>query len=80
MKHDADLIAECLAEVKEAMPWNLADRLQQPRSPVLLDLRESHAFDALHIAGSLRVRRGVLEAAGDGGNDTVPKQARTAAP
>ncbi len=76
MKHYADLIAECLAEVKEVMPWDLADRLQQPRPPLLLDIREPQEFDALHIAGSICVPRGVLEAACDWDyDDTVPELA-----
>ena len=76
MKHYADLIAECLAEVKEIMPWDLAGRLQQPRPPLLLDIREPQEFDALHIAGSISVPRGVLEAACDWDyDDTVPELA-----
>jgi rhodanese-related sulfurtransferase len=76
MKHYADLIAECLAEVKEIMPWDLADRLQQAPPPLLLDIREPQEFDALHIAGSICVPRGVLEAACDWDyDDTVPELA-----
>lgn len=73
MKHYADLIAECLAEVREIMPWDLVEKLRQPAPPLLLDIREPGEFDALHIAGSLHVPRGILESACDWDyDDTVP--------
>lgn len=76
MKHYADLIAECVAEVREIMPWDLAERLQQPLPPLLLDVREPQEFEAAHIAGSINVPRGVLEAACDWDyDDTVPELA-----
>ena len=72
----ADLIAESLAEVQEILPWDLADKLQSPRPPMLLDIREPGEFDALRIDGSINVPRGVLEAACDWDyDDTVPELA-----
>lgn len=76
MKRFADLLNDCLAEVREIMPWDLADRLRQADPPLLLDVREPHEFDALHIEGSFNVPRGVLEAACDWDyEDTVPELA-----
>ncbi len=76
MKHFTDLIAELLPEVEEIFPWDLADKLQQPNPPILLDVREPYEYDALHIEGSLLVPRGILEAACDWDyDDTVPELA-----
>jgi len=76
MKHFTDLIAELLPEVEEIFPWDLAEKLQQPNPPILLDVREPYEYDALHIDGSLSVPRGILEAACDWDyDDTVPELA-----
>ncbi|HEY0719967.1 MAG TPA: rhodanese-like domain-containing protein [Gammaproteobacteria bacterium] len=76
MKHFTDLIADCLTEVEEIFPWDLAEKLQQPKPPILLDIREPYEYDALHIEGSLSVPRGILEAACDWDyDDTVPELA-----
>lgn len=73
MKHYADLLAECLTEVKEIMPWDLVGQLRQPDPPLLLDIREPAEYEAAHIAGSVNVPRGILEAAADWDyDDTVP--------
>jgi rhodanese-related sulfurtransferase len=76
MKKYTDLVAECLTEVKEIMPWDLAEQLRQPQPPLLLDIREPAEFDALHIPGSICVPRGILESAADWDyDDTVPELA-----
>ncbi len=76
MKKYTDLVAECLAEVQEVMPWDLAPRLGRPDAPLLLDIREPQEFDAAHIAGSVHVPRGILESAADWDyDDTVPELA-----
>ena len=76
MKRFVDLINDCLAEVREIFPWDLAARLQDDDPPLLLDVREPVEFDALRIAGSLNVPRGLLEAACDWDyDDTVPELA-----
>jgi rhodanese-related sulfurtransferase len=73
MKRYTDLVADCLQTVKEIMPWDLADKLRQPAPPLLLDIREPYEFEALHIAGSINVPRGILESACDWDyDDTVP--------
>lgn len=73
MKHFTDLIAECLTEVEEIFPWDLTEKVTQPTPPILLDIREPYEFAALHIAGSINVPRGLLEAACDWDyDDTVP--------
>ena len=76
MKHFTDLIAAVRPEVEELFPWDLSEQLGQDDKPILLDVREPGEFDALHIAGSINVPRGVLESACDWDYDeTVPELA-----
>ncbi len=73
MKHYTDLLAECLPQVREIMPWDLVAQLRQPAPPLVLDVREPAEFAAAHIAGALHVPRGILESAADWDyDDTVP--------
>lgn len=65
MKHFTDLIAEALPEVEEIFPWDLEEKLKEKPELILLDVREPSEFDALHIANSLNVPRGILESACD---------------
>jgi len=70
----SDLIARCLGSVEELFPWDLAERLNGDVSPLLLDIREPYEFEAMHIAGSLNVPRGILETACDYGyEETLPE-------
>ena len=63
MKHFLQLVSDCLTDVKELMPWDLEERLQQNPQLMIVDVREPYEFDAMHIAGSLNVPRGILESA-----------------
>jgi rhodanese-related sulfurtransferase len=63
MNRFLELIRDCLSDVKEAMPWDVEERLAQNPDILLLDVREPDEFDAMHIAGSLNVPRGILESA-----------------
>lgn len=57
------LAAKAAADVREIMPWDL-ERMQREDSRLMvLDVRERSEFEAAHIAGSLNVPRGILEAA-----------------
>lgn len=51
--------------VGELMPWDLDELLETGAKPLLLDIREPYEFKSMHIAGSLNVPRGILEAACD---------------
>lgn len=64
--------------VKELMPWDLEESLEQGRKPLLLDIREPDEFSAMHIPGSINVPRGVLEAACDYDFDETEPQLVTA--
>ncbi len=73
MKTYKDFINQCLQDVEELFPWDLADLLQQDDKPFLLDIREPYEFEKFHIAGSINVPRGVLEPACEYGyEDTCP--------
>jgi len=77
MKHFTELVADALTRVKEIMPWDLADKLKEPAELILLDVREPEEFQALRIAGSINVPRGILESACDWDYEyTVPALAR----
>lgn len=63
MKRFLELIKDCLSDVREIMPWDLEERLQENPDLMLLDVREPYEFDAMHIPGSINVPRGILESA-----------------
>ncbi len=63
MKRFIDLVRGCLSDVREIMPWDLEERLQENPDLMILDVREPQEFAAMHIAGSISVPRGILESA-----------------
>lgn len=63
MKRFTDLVADCLPEITEVFPWDVADRLAGNDKPLIVDIREAVEFSAMHIEKSLHVPRGILEAA-----------------
>ncbi|MFZ0254823.1 MAG: rhodanese-like domain-containing protein [Gammaproteobacteria bacterium] len=74
MKRFSQLIEECRQRVAEIYPWDLAQHLESPDPPLLLDVREPYEFDAMRIEGSLQVPRGILESACEWGyEETVPE-------
>jgi len=62
MKRFTELVAETAKRVREIFPWDLEEILQE-REVMLLDVREPAEFEAMHIADSLNVPRGILETA-----------------
>lgn len=63
MKKFTELVAESAENVSEIFPWDLEEKLQQASKPLLLDVREPYEFEAMHIADSINVPRGILETA-----------------
>ena len=63
MKRFMELVKDCLTVVKEHMPWDLEERMQENPDILLVDVREPYEYDAMHIEGSLMVPRGILESA-----------------
>ena len=73
MKRFNDLLKDCLPEVAEVMPWDLAEDRGAGKDMVIVDVREPYEYDAMHIEGSLNVPRGILESAVEWGyEETVP--------
>jgi rhodanese-related sulfurtransferase len=63
MKNFLELIRGCLTDIREIMPWDLEERLQENPDLMIVDVREPAEFDAMHIRGSINVPRGILESA-----------------
>ncbi|MCU7906673.1 MAG: rhodanese-like domain-containing protein [Candidatus Thiodiazotropha sp. (ex Epidulcina cf. delphinae)] len=63
MKNFLTLISDCLGDVGEIMPWDLDERLAANPDLLIVDVRESYEYDAMHIEGSLLAPRGILESA-----------------
>ena len=67
MKTFKQLVAEHERLIQQIMPWDLEQKLSGPHTLLILDIREPEEFAAMHIAGSVNVPRGILEAACDYG-------------
>lgn len=63
MQNFLELIKGCLSDVKEIMPWDLEERIEENPDLLIVDVREPSEFDAMHIQGSMNVPRGILESA-----------------
>ena len=63
MKRFMELVRDCLTDIREIMPWDLEERLQESPDLMIVDVREPAEFDAMHIRGSINVPRGILESA-----------------
>ena len=68
MKTYDQLVAEAASYIAELMPWDLAEKLEQS-TLLLIDVREPEEFNAMHIADSHNIPRGVLEQAAEPGYD-----------
>jgi rhodanese-related sulfurtransferase len=62
MKTFNQLIEEVRSKVQELFPWDVEERQQQEKL-LIIDVREPYEFDAMHIADSINVPRGILETA-----------------
>lgn len=65
MQRFLELIAGCLTEVREIMPWDLEARMGENPDLLIVDVREPAEFAAMHIRGSMSVPRGILESAAE---------------
>ena len=63
MKNFLNLISDCLGDVKEIMPWDLEERMQENPQLLIVDVREPYEYDAMHIENSIHAPRGILESA-----------------
>ncbi|MFY9973647.1 MAG: rhodanese-like domain-containing protein [Chromatiaceae bacterium] len=77
MKSFLELVKGCLKDVKEILPWDLEERLQENPDLLIVDVREPEEFEAMHIPNSLNVPRGILESACEWDyEETVPELVR----
>ncbi len=69
-----DLLADRLQSVKEIMPWDMQERMEDNPDLLVLDVRERDEFDTMHVANSLNVPRGIVESACEWGyEETEPE-------
>lgn len=74
MKTYTQLLQEAATRVEEILPWDLEAALASETPPLVLDVREPHEYDGMHIPGSLHIPRGQLETACEWGYDeTIPE-------
>lgn len=77
MKTYNDLINDALKHIEEIPPWDLEEKISQHEELLIVDVREPEEYDAMHIAGSIFVPRGILEQACEWDYDeTIPQLVR----
>lgn len=71
------LVESALKTVDEIFPWDLEEEINVASGLILLDIREAHEYEVMHIRNSLHIPRGVLEGACVWNyDDTVPELAK----
>ena len=65
MKTYDQLVAEAAEQITELMPWGLQQKLDNNETLLLIDVREAEEFNAMHVANSINIPRGILEAAAE---------------
>lgn len=74
MNRFLNLIKHTLGDIKEYMPWDLEQQIADGKDMLLVDVREADEYEAMHIAGSINIPRGILESACEWNFDeTVPE-------
>jgi len=61
MKTFAKIAEEITPFINEMMPWDVGDYLKAHPDALIVDIREVHEYDTMHIPDSLHVPRGILE-------------------
>lgn len=61
MKTFAEIAAEIAPQITEMMPWDAEEFLAAHPDTLIVDIRENHEYDTMHIANSINVPRGILE-------------------
>ncbi len=65
MKTFDQMVAETATQINELMPWDVAEKIADKEPLLLIDVREADEFNSMHIAGSINIPRGILEAASE---------------
>ena len=61
MKTFAQIAAEISPKITEMMPWDAEEYLATHPETLIIDIRETHEYDTMHVADSINVPRGILE-------------------
>jgi rhodanese-related sulfurtransferase len=61
----ADLVTEARARIREVMPDELAEAMEDGEPWLIVDVREPYEYERLHVPGSVLIPRGLLEGAAD---------------
>lgn len=61
MKTFAQIAAEIAPQINEMMPWEVEEHLEAHSESLIVDIRETHEYDTMHIQNSINVPRGILE-------------------
>ena len=61
MQRFIEKIRDWLGDLKEHMPWDLEERLDENPDILIVDVREQDEYDAMHIENSICAPRGILE-------------------
>jgi rhodanese-related sulfurtransferase len=74
MKTFAEIAAEIAPSITEMMPWDAEEFLESNPQTLIVDIRETHEYDTMHIPDSINVPRGILENACEWGfEETEPE-------
>jgi rhodanese-related sulfurtransferase len=65
MKTFAQIAAEIAPQITEMMPWDAEELIESHPDTLIVDIRETHEYDTMHISDSLNVPRGILENASE---------------
>lgn len=61
MKTFAQIVDKIAPFITEMMPWEVEEFLEEHSDALIVDIRETHEYDTMHIKDSLHVPRGILE-------------------
>lgn len=74
MQHFIELVRDWIGDLKEHMPWDLEERLEENPDIVIVDVREPEEYAQMRIPGSISAPRGILESCCDWDfEETIPK-------
>ena len=65
MKTFAQITAEIVPKITEMMPWDAEEQLESNSETLIIDIRETHEYDTMHVPDSMNVPRGILENASE---------------
>jgi len=61
MKTFAQITAEIAPKITEMMPWDAEEQLTSHPETLIIDIRETHEYDTMHVPNSINIPRGILE-------------------